>query len=85
MFVGIAFIVLIVIATVEHACDTDEGGMLGTDETDGGEPLPEFAVPELLGSRGRDANVYQDDCETSRNPCPRRSAHPRLRGRAARR
>jgi hypothetical protein len=68
-FVGIAFLIVIVVATV-NTINTNEGGILGTDEADAGMPLPEFAVPELLGSLEGDANVYQDDCETSESPCP---------------
>jgi thiol-disulfide isomerase/thioredoxin len=33
--------------------------------------LPEFAVPDArTGRLDRDANIYQDDCSTSENPCP---------------
>jgi hypothetical protein len=32
--------------------------------------LPEFAVPLALSGLEGDANVAQDDCETSRLPCP---------------
>ncbi len=69
LFVGIAFIVLIVIATA-NTLRTRDDGILGTSDTDRGEPLPEFAVPTLLGSTEGDANVFQDDCETAANPCP---------------
>jgi thiol-disulfide isomerase/thioredoxin len=33
-------------------------------------PLAEFAVPDARGTSDADANVFQDDCESSRNPCP---------------
>jgi AhpC/TSA family len=69
IFVGIAFLIIVVIATV-NTFSNEEGGILGTDEGEAGMPLPEFAVPELLGSLEGDANVYQDDCETSETPCP---------------
>jgi AhpC/TSA family len=69
IFVGIAFLIVVVIATV-NTFSNEEGGILGTDEGEAGMPLPEFAVPELLGSLEGDANVYQDDCETSETPCP---------------
>lgn len=69
LFVGLAFIALIVIATV-NTLGTRDDGILGTGETERGEPLPQFAVPELLGSQSGDANVFQDDCETGANPCP---------------
>ncbi|HSI81605.1 MAG TPA: hypothetical protein VK919_13240 [Solirubrobacterales bacterium] len=68
-FVGLLFAVVIVIALVTTATD-DRGGILGTDPSARGTPLPEFAVPELLGSREGDANVYQDACESDRRPCP---------------
>ena len=52
-FVGLAFIALIVIAAI-NTFESNEGGVLGADESQVGEPLPEFAVP----------------CETSEVPCP---------------
>jgi hypothetical protein len=68
-FVGLAFLVLIVIAAV-NTFESDEGGVLGADEAEVGAPLPEFAVPELIGGEDADANVFQDDCESSQIPCP---------------
>jgi hypothetical protein len=68
-FVGLAFLVLIVIAAV-NTFENDEGGVLGADEAEIGAPLPEFAVPELIGGDDADANVFQDDCESSQIPCP---------------
>ena len=67
-FVGLAFLGLIAVAAI-NAARTGEGTILGTEEV-AGEPLPEFAVPDIRGSLDGDANVAQDDCETSRNPCP---------------
>jgi hypothetical protein len=69
ILVGIAFLIVVVIATV-NTFSNEEGGILGADDDEAGMPLPEFAVPELLGSLEGDANVYQDDCETSETPCP---------------
>jgi hypothetical protein len=69
LWVGLAFAVLIGIATV-NTLRSNEGGLLGADEAQAGEPLPEFALPELLNGEDKDANVFQDDCETSTNPCP---------------
>ena len=69
VFVGLAFIALIVIAAI-NTFESNEGGVLGADERQVGEPLPEFAVPELIGGEDADANVYQDDCESSEVPCP---------------
>jgi hypothetical protein len=58
-----------VVATI-NTLNTRDDGILGASATEAGEPLPEFAVPELLGSTEGDANIYQDDCETADNPCP---------------
>jgi hypothetical protein len=68
-FVGLAFLVLIVVAAI-NTFESNDGGVLGADETEMGAPLPEFAVPELIGGEDADANVYQDDCESSQIPCP---------------
>ena len=71
------------IATI-NTIRTRDAGILGTDAADRGMPLAEFAVPKLRGATDGDANVFQDDCETSREPVPARgSPHPRLRGRSA--
>jgi thiol-disulfide isomerase/thioredoxin len=68
--VGIAFLVLVGIATVNTIGD-NEGGVLGIAKGDRGMPLPEFAVPDAVsGPLDKDANVAQDDCSTSENPCP---------------
>jgi len=70
-FVGIAFLVLIVVATL-NTIRTQSGGTLGVSEDERGVPLSEFAVPNALppGPLDRDANIAQDDCSTSENPCP---------------
>ena len=69
-FVGIAFLILIAVATV-NAIRTEGGGTLGTGADERGMALPEFAVPDArTGPLDRDANIYQDDCSTSENPCP---------------
>ena len=69
ILVGLLFAVVVVIALVEGT--GGGGGTLGLDRQPRHWPLPEFAVPmadapELEG----DANVAQDDCETSELPCP---------------
>jgi hypothetical protein len=69
LFVGVAFVCLIVVATI-NTLRTRDDGILGTGEADPGERLPEFAVPKLLGDTEGDANVFQDDCETASDPCP---------------
>ena len=69
-FVGVAFLVLIVVATL-NTIRTPGGGTLGASEDERGMALPEFAVPNArTGPLDKDANVYQDDCSTSENPCP---------------
>ena len=69
-FVGIAFLILIAVATV-NTIRTEGGGTLGTGADERGMALPEFAVPDArTGPLDRDANIYQDDCSTSENPCP---------------
>jgi hypothetical protein len=70
LFVGLAFAVIVVIA-VANAIQGDGGGIIGSDrEADRGTALPEFAAPEVRSGVTADANIDQDDCESSRNPCP---------------
>jgi hypothetical protein len=67
--VGIAFILLIGYATL-HAVQNDEDALLGADAEQRGLALAEFAVPDARSGLDKDANIFQDDCETSDNPCP---------------
>jgi thiol-disulfide isomerase/thioredoxin len=68
--VGVAFAILVVIATL-NTLRTQGGGILGVTKGDRGMPLAEFAVPDAVdGPLDKDANIYQDDCSTSQNPCP---------------
>ena len=67
-FVGLAFLALVGVATL-NTLRTEEGGVLAGKENRGW-PLPEFAVPSVGSGPQYDANVYQDDCATSQNPCP---------------
>jgi thiol-disulfide isomerase/thioredoxin len=70
-FVGIAFLVLIAVATV-NTIRTNGGATL-----ERGTPLPEFAVPDArTGPLDKDANIAQDDCSTSENPCPSDASRP---------
>lgn len=69
LLVGLAFLALVVVAAL-NTLRTDDGGLLGAGAFEEGSPLPEFAVPELRRGADADANIYQDDCETSENPCP---------------
>ena len=75
-FVGLAFLVLIAVATL-NTIRTGGGGTLGTSADERNMPLAEFAVPNALtGPLNKDANIYQDDCSTSQNPCPAAARHP---------
>jgi thiol-disulfide isomerase/thioredoxin len=75
-FVGVAFLVLIVVATL-NTIRTQSGGTLGVDGGQRGIPLSEFAVPNALtGPLNNDANIAQDDCSTSENPCPTDAKRP---------
>lgn len=72
ILVGLLFLVVIVVATVNTI--GDEGGeTLGLDRLPQRWPLPEFAVPAGASRLEGDANVAQDDCETSALPCPESS------------
>jgi hypothetical protein len=67
LIVGLLFALVIAIAIVSGA---DDGETLGLDRQPTHWPLPEFAVPLAAGNLEGDANVAQDDCETSQLPCP---------------
>jgi hypothetical protein len=64
-FVGLAFVALVLVALLNLVNDDDTGILV-----DPGTPLAGFAVPDALAGVDADANVAQDDCESSRNPCP---------------
>jgi len=68
LFVGAAFVALIGVALL-NTLRTTEGGLLGAGD-ERGMALSQFAVPEALGQLQGDANVFQDDCESSDVPCP---------------
>jgi thiol-disulfide isomerase/thioredoxin len=68
LFVGLAFLALLIVATI-NTLRTRDDGILGTDAGERGAPLPEFAVPELLGELEGDANVYQRECEAGDESC----------------
>jgi thiol-disulfide isomerase/thioredoxin len=68
--VGLLFLVVIVIATVSTIGGGGTGGTLGLDPRPARWPLPEFAVPAAAGQLEGDANIAQDDCESSAIPCP---------------
>ena len=52
IFVGIAFVIVIVVATANTLRNRDDG-ILGTGQTDRGDPLPEFALPDHTGKMTR--------------------------------
>jgi hypothetical protein len=52
-----------------HTLSGNRPGTLGLDELEARWPLPEFAVPVAAGPLEGDANIAQDNCETSRVPC----------------
>ena len=68
-WVGLAFIVVIVIAIVNGA-QTEETGILGVDGPERGWKLPPFAAPLATSDLEGDANIAKDDCEVSERPCP---------------
>jgi AhpC/TSA family len=68
--VGLIFLAVIVVASLNMLGGGGEGETLGLDRLPDRWPLPEFAVPEGAGELEGDANVAQDDCETSGIPCP---------------
>lgn len=73
LFVGLAFVALAALAAY-NSIGGEDAGILGTDaKAERGGPMPEFAVPELLGGVEGDANIFQDDCESSQTPCPEAS------------
>jgi hypothetical protein len=69
LVVGLIFAAVILIAVINTLGDKDEG-ILGLDKLESRWALPEFAVPRANGSLEGDANLAQDDCETSQTPCP---------------
>lgn len=68
--VGLLFLAVIVVAAIQTLGGGGGGGTLGLDRQPSRWPLPEFAVPAAAGPLEGDANVAQDDCESSALPCP---------------
>jgi len=80
--VGLIFLALIVVVTIRTLGGGSSEGTLGLDRQPPHWPLPEFAVPAARGELEGDANVAQDDCESSAVPCPedaRRASACRIR------
>ncbi len=69
LIVGAVFAALILVAVLSTVGGEDSG-TLGLDERPPHWPLPEFAVPVAASDLEGDANLAQDDCETSQLPCP---------------
>jgi len=67
--VGLIFAAIVIVAFL-NGIGGNGGGTLGLDDQPKHWPLPEFAVPAAASELEGDANVAQDDCETSRLPCP---------------
>jgi hypothetical protein len=70
ILVGLLFLAVIVVATVNTLGGGGDGKTLGLDPLPPRWPLPEFAVPVGASQLEGDANVAQDDCESSALPCP---------------
>jgi hypothetical protein len=67
--VGLIFLALVVVAGI-HTLNGGGEDTLGLEVQPVRWPFPEFAVPAAAGQLEGDANVYQDDCESSSLPCP---------------
>jgi hypothetical protein len=70
LLVGLLFLAVIAIATINTLSGGGGERTLGLDRMPDRWPLPEFAVPAALAPLEGDANVAQDDCESSALPCP---------------
>jgi AhpC/TSA family len=68
--VGLIFLAVIAVATIQTLGGGGGEGTLGLDRQPPRWPLPEFAVPAAAGTLEGDANVAQDDCESAAIPCP---------------
>lgn len=66
---GLLLAAVIAIALLDNL-GGETAGTLGLDEQASRWALPEFAVPAADGGLEGDANVAQDDCASSRVPCP---------------
>jgi hypothetical protein len=69
LVVGLIFLAVIVVATIQTLNGGSGEGTLGLDRQPPRWPLPEFAVPAAAGQLEGDANVAQDDCESGAVPC----------------
>lgn len=69
LVVGVVFLILIAVATIHTLTGGGGEDTLGLDKQPPHWPLPEFAVPEAAAKLEGDANIAQDDCESSSLPC----------------
>jgi hypothetical protein len=74
--VGLLFLAVILVATIQTLGDGGGGGTLGLDRQPAHWALPEFAVPDAAGGLEGDANIAQDDCESAAVPCPEDARRP---------
>jgi hypothetical protein len=85
LVVGLLFLAIVAVAFF-NTLGGNEPATLGLERLPARWPLPEFAVPAAAGRLEGDANVAQDDCETSQVPCPsaaRRTPACRIHAREA--
>jgi len=68
IFVGVAFAALIALATI-NTFRNPPSGLLGVNADVKEHALPEFAIPDVRSALVGDANIFQDDCSSSQNPC----------------
>jgi hypothetical protein len=66
--VGLVFIAIIAVASI-NTLRTEDSGVIGAND-EGDLPLAQFAVPDARSDLDGDANIAQDDCGTSSVPCP---------------
>jgi hypothetical protein len=69
LLVGLAFLVVVGIATLHTLSGGGDEETLGLDPSPVRWPLPEFAVPAATSQLEGDANVAQDDCGDASIPC----------------
>jgi hypothetical protein len=70
LLVGLIFLAIIVVATLNTLGGGGDEETLGLDKFPARWPLPEFAVPAATSQLEGDANVAQDDCGSAAIPCP---------------
>lgn len=68
IMVGLVFLAVAAVAVIHGIGHEDH--TLGLESQPPRWPLPEFAVPAAAGRLEGDANIAQDDCESSALPCP---------------